>query len=159
MKHVGHVTSTDVASSIPFDNANNGYTATDVQAAIEELNTSFLTTSTPSFSWGKSGNINNPTYLLNDTVPSNISGRTVLLNGCSIIKVTVACEGLNTFDISIIEHDQSTYTTLATLSIVNQRSQTFTTSIPLTTGKQIAVQLSGGNSKNLVVGMVLRGTS
>jgi len=32
---------TDVASSIPFDNSTNGFAATDVQTAIEEVRTSF----------------------------------------------------------------------------------------------------------------------
>lgn len=31
-----YVTSTQVASSVPFDNSTNGFTSTDVQAAIEE---------------------------------------------------------------------------------------------------------------------------
>lgn len=32
-----YINSTQVAVSVPFDNSNNGFTATDVQTAIEEV--------------------------------------------------------------------------------------------------------------------------
>lgn len=39
-----YVSSTSVASSTPFDNSTNGFTATDVQAAIEEAQTHLFST-------------------------------------------------------------------------------------------------------------------
>lgn len=149
----------DIAKSVPFDNATNGFVSTDVQAAIEEVSNKVDTSASPGFTWGSSGNVTSGTWLLNDTVPSNKSGRAIFLTGATLEHIFVRCELAATFDIKIYEHNGATYTLITTVSIVAARAGDFAiASLPLTTGKELAMQLANGSAKNPVVGCVLKGS-
>lgn len=151
---------TPVAKSTPFDPAVTGkLTSEDVQAAIDELAIKLAQSASPGFTWGRSGNIPASTWLSNDSVPSNTTGRQIGLNSAKIEKVFVSNELANTFNLEVYEHDGATFTLLHTVSMVAQRSGTFTApSVPVTTGKELAVKLSTGSAKNIVVGIVLSGS-
>jgi len=116
----------------------------------------------PGFTWGMSGNVKNQ-WLLNDTVPSNRTGRNFPFYNGEIIKVSVSNELSNTFDVKIYEHDGTTYTLLTTVSMVAQRSSVFILSgIFVTRNKELAVYISasGANAaKNPVVALILSGTN
>lgn len=161
MKHHGHVSYTDVAKSIPFDNATNGFVSTDAQAAIEELKNAETANDGISFTWGRSGNVNgNNTWLLNDTVPSNLTGRTVLLYNASLISFFAASESADTYTLTLWEHDGVTYTSKATVSVVAARTkEVFFSGVTFTKGKELGVQVSAGSAKNVVCGIVMRGTN
>jgi hypothetical protein len=150
--------STQDASDTDYDNASSGLVATDVQAAIDELALSSGTTASPGYSFGRSGNVGSGSYLLNETVPSNIAGRPVYLTTAKITDISVSSEQVDTFNVRIEEHNGVTFTTLTTVSIVAARSGIFSVNIPVTTGKMIAVKISSGSAKNPVVTVQLKGT-
>lgn len=159
---IGPVYKSDVARSVPFDNSTNGFASTDVQSAIEEIidPASSGGSATPAFTFGRSGNVNGNTYLLNEAVPSNIAGHTVKLTGAIIKTVTLANENVNTFDVSFYHHDgnETALTLLGTVSCVAARTAVFNVNIALTTGRQLAAKVSLGTAKNLLVDLIVKGT-
>lgn len=78
------------ASEVPFDNATNGFVATDVQAAIEELKfpPSGGSGVTPPFLFSRQGGIGINSYLLIGNVFSNQAGQLIPGNN-KIVKITV----------------------------------------------------------------------
>lgn len=147
------------AKGTPFDNSTNGFASEDVQAAIEELNNTVDTSASPGFTWGRSGNVPSGSWLINDTVPSNISGRSVFLTNATLEYVFVRCENPTTLDMEVYEHDGTIYTLITTITLTASRAGDFPiASLPLTTGKELAMKLSSGSAKNPVVGCVLKGS-
>lgn len=114
----------------------------------------------PGFTWGRSGQTNAGTYLQNDTVPSNQTGRIVPISTAEISKVFVANEASNTFSINVLKRiGVGSFTTLATISLVAQRVKTQSfTGVSVALGDEIAVQVASGSCKNPVVGIVILGT-
>lgn len=147
------------AKGTPFDNSTNGFASEDVQAAIEELSNIVDTSASPGFTWGASGNITSGSWLINDTVPSNKAGRSIFLSSATLEFVFVRCELASTFNIEVYEHDGTTFTLITTVIITAARTGDFPiASLPLTTGKELAMKLSTGSAKNPVVGCVLKGS-
>jgi hypothetical protein len=93
-------------------------------------------------------------------VPSNKAGITVSLTNPVITQVFVGSEDADTFDIDVYEHegDEINLTLLGSVSVVATRSATFSVSFNVTSGRQLAVQITGGSAKNLNVGLQLQGT-
>lgn len=147
------------AGDTDYDNSTSGLTAADVQAAIDELAAGGGKTASPGFTFGRSGNVGAGTYLLNESVPSNIAGRRNYLIGSKITNISISNDGANTFDVTVEEHDGVTYTTLTTVSVVAARSANFTVSVSATTGKEISTKISSGSAKNPLVTVQMRGTT
>ena len=147
------------ARGTPFDNSTNGFMSEDVQAAIEELSNTVDTSASPGFTWGSSGNVTAGSWLVNDTVPSNKAGRSIFLSNATLEYVFVRCEDATTFDMEVYEHDGTVYTLITTVSVTAARAGDFPiASLPLTTGKELAMKMSSGSAKNPVVGCVLKGS-
>jgi hypothetical protein len=148
------------AIETPFDPANcDIIDGENVQDAIEDLCQQANTSASPGFTWGSSGNVTANSWLLNDTVPSNKSGRAIFIADATLEAVFVRCELAATFDIEIYEHDGVTYTLVTTVNIVATRGGDFPiASLALTNGKELALKLVNGSAKNVVAGCVLRGT-
>lgn len=146
-----------VAGEIPFDNATNGFAADDVQAAIEEIGAS----ASPGFSWGRSGNSSSGTWLNNETVPSNRSGRFVFISNPSLAVIFVSSENLNTYTISVYEHEGNgvNLTLLDSLSVTAARGAFKTTTVAVTAGRQLAIKVTSGSASNIVAGVILKGNS
>lgn len=148
------------AVDVPFDPSTSELTSTNVQAAIEEVLATVGVSASPGFQFGKSANVNANTWLnVVGGVPSNRAGITVALTNPEITNVYVANEDLNTFDITIFEHegDEINLTSLGTVNVVSARSATFAVSFSVTEGRQLAVRLTSGAAKNLNVGLQLKG--
>jgi len=151
------------AADITFDPSNcDDITATNVQDAIDELCAAVDVSASPGFTWGRSGNgIAATSYLLNDTVPSNQSGRMVPLTG-EIVTVFVANANSNTFDITIQRRTgPGTFTDLATISLTAERVKTETLGVPVAVSlnDEIAVKVSSGTCDYPVVGVVIKGST
>lgn len=154
---------TPVANSVPFDNTSNGFIADNVQTAIEELNTSVLTSASPGFSFGRSGNVTAGTYLQCESVPSNISGRWVYINDAVVTRVFVSNETTTTYKLQVYSHDgnEANLTSLGTVTVTAAKGASFTVYWPVATNKQIAVRLAADSpnaAKNVVCGLELSGT-
>ena len=150
---------TPVARSTPFDNSTNGFTSTNVQGAIEEVQTS----ASPGYSFGRSGTVSRGTYLLTQSVPSNVSGMWVYIANASIKKVFVTNENTTTYTIDILSHDgnETNLTLLGSVTVTAAKGAFFTVSWPVATNKQLAVRLSSTSAnpaKNILVGLELSGT-
>ena len=151
-----------VAESTPFDNSSNGFIAEDVQAAIEEVQTTLEISASPGFTWGKSGSSKN-TYLQNDTVPSNIAGRLCTVDG-ELVKIFMTNDTTTkTFEVQIRRRElNGTFTTIATMTVSNQRAKIQQyTGVSVSYGDELSCYVFGqGNNsaQDLVVGIELKGT-
>lgn len=151
---------TQVAKSLFFDNSGTTLTSTDTESAIKEVLQKSQTSASPGLTWGRSGNTSSGTYLLNDTVPSNVSGRLVPVSSGAIVTAFVSCETADTFTIEIQRRVGNTFTTIGTISVVNSRKFTIDSlNIPVALNDELAVRIGTGSPKNPVVGLIARGTA
>lgn len=153
---MSRIEKSSVARGVPFDNSSNGFTSTNVQNAIEEIGAS----ASPGFTWGRSGSISSGTWLLNDGVPSNKAGRTIVLGDSKIVKIFSASEDLDTYTLQIYSHDgnEVNLTLLTTLTVTASRTgNSGTISISVPANKQLAAYLATGSAKNIVAGIVMQG--
>lgn len=155
---------TPVAKSVPFDNTSNGFTSSETQGAIEELNNKVNTSASPGFSFGRSGTVTAGTYLQCETVPSNVSGRWVYIDNAVVKKVFVSNEDSTTFKLEVYYHDGNGIglTSLGTVTITSARGGSFNVNWSVPIDKQIAIRLasdSPNNAKNVVCGLELQGTT
>jgi len=144
-----------------FDNSINSFTSTETQGAIEEVSNKVLTSASPGFSFGRSGNIPSGGWLNNETVPSNISGRFVYIYSAVITKIFVSNQDVNTFDIAAYYHDgdEGNLTFLGRQTVTTARGGSFIVSWAVPNGKQIATRIENGSAKNAVAGLELSGTN
>jgi len=149
------------AIDIFYDNTASGLVAEDVQAAIDEVSNDVNTSASPGFSFGRASNVNAGTWLQNETVPSNKSGRYVYINNAVVERVFVSSENVDTFDIQVYYHDgdEVNLTLLGTVSVISARGGEFTVSWAVPSDKQLAIKLSSGAARNVVAGLELSGTN
>ena len=146
------------SESIPFDNSASDLTSTALGPALRELEDRVDVSASPGFTWGKSGNITN-TWLLNDTVPSNLAGRIVPIDGY-IAEAFAACEDPATGTFSIYKRSGATFTLITTLSFTSQRTgtQSYTTGTTVVKGDELAIKVTSGSFKNPIFGLVIKGS-
>lgn len=149
-----------VAENIPYDPSDSLLTSTDVKAALDETSQNLATSASPGFSWGRSGNLSSGTWLNNESVPSNRAGRSVTFNHAKIVRIYSANEDLDTYTLSVYEHEGSeiNLTLLTTLSITASRTgDSGPIDVPVTTNRQLAIRVTAGSVKNIIVGINLSG--
>lgn len=116
------------------------------------------TGASPGFSFGRSGNVSSGAYLLNESVPSNITGRPIDLNNGRITQVSISNENSATFTVELEEHDGVSFTSLGTFNLTAQRSKDFPSlSIPLSSGKEMSAKIASGSAKNIIVTVYVKG--
>lgn len=113
----------------------------------------------PGFTYGRSGNLSSGTYLLNDTVPGNKSGRVVMLYDAVITEAFIAVENNTTCVLSILRRTTGSYAEIGTISLTAERKKVITLNIPVDREDEIAIQVKSGSCKNPDVGLVLKGDS
>lgn len=131
-------------------------------AFIEEITNQISAVSaSPGFSWGDTGNINAGTFLLNDNVASNKTGRIVPLQNGEITQVFVANENTNTFTVEILKRTgPGTFSSLTTIALTAQRTKTESKAgVTVTLGDELVCKILSGSCKNPVVGVIIRGTN
>lgn len=152
---------TAVASSVPFDNAGNGFDSDNVQEAIEEIGAS----ASPGFSFGREGSSGNGTWLRRvGNIESNRTGVAIPISNPRLTRISCGTENIATYQVGIYEHEGNSInlTLLTTVSVTASRFETFTVDVPATEGKQLAVRClnpMSGNPNNLGVDIVLSGGS
>ena len=152
-----NITKSSVAKSVPFDNTGTDFVSSDVQAALEEIGVS----SSPSFSFGRSGKVGSGTWLQCETVPSNITGRFIPLTNPKLSDLYVSNENVGTYTVEVYEHDgDNTNLTLKyTLTVTSARGNSISNiGVPMTKGKQVAVRIGSGSPKNVVCGLIIKGS-
>lgn len=140
----------------------NGFVSENVQEAIEELALTGGSSASPGYTFGKSGNVSSGTYLQQESVPSNITGRTVGVSNGLVVEVDVGSQDADTYDLSIYSHDGDSInlTLLVTVSVVAARTGTFLLGppVPIAKGKQLAARISSGSCKNPGVVVIVKGS-
>lgn len=127
-------------------------------SATDTIDFSVAASASPGFSWGRSGAIPANTYLLNDTVPSNITGRVVPLTTGTIRRAVIACGTASTFDVKVQKRSGVSFVDLFTVSVSAARTSVSTQSQSVTSGDELAVLVSSGSTDNLVVSLIMVGT-
>lgn len=132
--------------------------ATTVQEGLDGVKDLVATSASPGFTWGRSGKLPSKTWLLNESVPSNRSGRTLMFSEMTITDVFVATEDIDTYELSIYSHDgdEINLTLLTTVSINAVRAAQFTVSVAVPQLKQLAAKIETGSAKNITAGIVLK---
>jgi opacity protein-like surface antigen len=149
-----------IAETVPFDNSSNNFAAETVQEALEEIGTS----ASPGFTWGRSGTVTSNVWLLNDSVPSNTSGRIIFLQNAQIKKIFIANEDPTAgIVLGIYYHDGNgtNLTLLGTVTTLAQKTNTFDVNFSVQFNKQLAIKTESisVNAKNLVTGILLKGSA
>ena len=131
----------------------------DICFAINHLSV----TATPGFTWGDSGVIKNA-YLLNDSVPSNKSGRLVTITG-QIVSIFIATESTtDEYTLQIRRRVGNTFTTIATISADDGdglRIYNLSISVAVAEGDELAAYLKKSGNKgatNPVCGIIIQGS-
>jgi hypothetical protein len=156
------------ASEVPLDNSTVDCldTAETVQEGFEEICTKIQVVqqqATPGFTWGASGAIKN-SYLLNDTVPSNLAGRICTVTGfLKVIFITTERDD-DKYTLEIRRRDNGTFTTIASLvasDIDGERTYISTgLAVPVTIGDELTAYIKKFGNKgatNPVCGIILEG--
>lgn len=151
---------TQVASQIPFDNETNSFVSEDTQSAIEEVREQVLTSASPGFSFGRSSNVNDGTWLSCESVPSNKSGRFVYIDNAVINRVFVSSETVSTYTLEVYYNEKSGsgLNLLGSVTVNSNYGGFFITNWPTPLGVELAIKLVGGSAKNVVAGLELIGT-
>jgi len=163
MSKLGPIYKSPVAGSIPYDDLIQAPTtgSEEVQAILDYLKNRIAVSASPGFTWGRSGNVNANTWMLNDSVPSNISGRSIFLNNAKIVKVFTANQDATVMTLGVYTHDGDGIglTLLGTVTTAAQRSNTFTVAFSVALNKQVAIKLESGSAagKNMVIGCLISG--
>lgn len=156
------------AVETPIDNSTIDCldTAENVQEAFEEICTKIdnaTEQATPGFTWGASGSIKN-SYLLNDTVPSNLAGRVCTVTG-NLTDIFITTQNTtDEYTLEIRKRNGAGFTTIATLVTAdNDGLRKYITSglmIPVTAGDELAAYIKKSGNKgatNPVCGIILSG--
>jgi hypothetical protein len=114
----------------------------------------------PGFTWGDSGNVKN-SYLLNDTVPSNLAGRCSPVTG-EIVAIFMTAQTANSGTVSIRRRDGLIFTDLVVVSYSGLRKITII--LPQGNRPQIAFNdeltcyVNNIPVRSPVIGLIIRGT-
>jgi hypothetical protein len=151
------------ASDVYLDDTHLPFEADDVQEGFEKLVNLVAISASPGFTWGRSGALPKNTWLLNDTVPSNNSGREVFLYNAHVETVYVANYDPQPVSFSIYYHSGASVglTFLGTVTTGAVRSQDFPVYWAVPKGQQLAIKVDGAtpnSGKEAVVGILLKGT-
>ena len=137
---------------------------TEVLAFIEEFVFEAIVKSGPSpgYTWGRSGNLTDGAWLLNDTVPSDRTGRPLILTNPKLVAIGAKNEVTNTYTLGIYEHDGpgSVYTQKDTIVVTATRGnyKLLTTPIALTAGKELGMKVESGSCKNVEAFAIITGS-
>lgn len=168
-----------------YDNPTSGWTLTDLSRRIYGRNVANIDPSTndllawdtasggwyptspraipsasPGFTWGRSGNLPNNTYLLCDTVPSNIASRVATINGY-IAKIFVTQRNSTAFTFAVETRVGAVFTTIYTGVVPATRKVILvpTPQVNVAIGDEICIRISNtGNPQDVDLGILLKGS-
>jgi hypothetical protein len=147
------------AANTFFDNAGNGFTADNVQDAIEEIGES----ASPGFSFGRTSASTGTWLNRVGEIPTNRTGVTIGISNPLVFKIFISCENIETFTVGIYVHDGDSInlTLLGSVAVTAARSGSFLVNYPTTQGKQLAARVitASGSVQNLGVDVILKGNN
>jgi hypothetical protein len=132
----------------------------NVQEFLEYLLTLSNVSASPGFTWGKTGTTTKGTYLLNDSVPSNVTGRVMPITG-DIVEVFAAVKTAGTYTFSIERRVGVVFTEILQFTMTGVRTYEAVVSVPVTKLDELAVLVrstSSANPSDPVVGLIVKGS-
>jgi hypothetical protein len=148
------------ADGIPFAPGVSGLVSTEIGPALREAATATAVSASPGFTWGRSGNISQGSYLQNDTVPSNVSGRIVPVSDGFIKTIFISQELPEAITVTVQRRVGGSLVDLVSAStLATERVKIVTVDAAVSLGDELAVYISAGSPKNAVVGLVIKGSS
>jgi hypothetical protein len=112
----------------------------------------------PGFTWGKSGTVTAGTYLLNDTVPSSLTGRIIPVYNGLVTKMFISVQTATTCTVKLQKRSGASFVDLATITLSAARTNVQTyVGVNLTYQDELAVVVSSGSCSNPVVGAIIEG--
>jgi hypothetical protein len=92
-------------------------------------------------------------------IPSNKTGVPVVLTNAKITKIQIGTEDVANYSLEIYEHEgnEVNLTYITTVNVSGVRTYGLSTSLNVTTGRQLAVMVKTGSPKNIGVDLVLKG--
>lgn len=144
-----------------FDPTGTDLVSTKTGPAIRELFNSGGNSASAGVIFGRSSNTSATTWLQNEGVPSNKTGVPLDINNPELVKISTGSENLDTYTITIYEHegDSINLTSLDTISVVSSRNGSSSTSVAITPGRQLAIALTSGSARNIKVTLSIKGNS
>jgi hypothetical protein len=142
----------DISRTLPFDNATNGFTATEAQSAIEEARATAEGKARYCVSCGFDGNASTGRYLeYNSNVDSNQSGFVLPRN--SILKEMSLCVNTSaTITFGVYYWNGTTETLLTSISLSAARTATSTgLNISVSQGWEIRVKCTAGSASRPIL--------
>ena len=123
-----------------------------------------ITAAGPSFVYGAVGNKTTGFWLTSEGIPSNIAGVPVLFNDSTVILAAVGAELDANYTIGVYQHDGQgvNLNQIGTFSATLAGPKRFSISFPIVNSSpnvQLACRLESGDTQNLKVSLVIRGTS
>lgn len=109
----------------------------------------------PGFVFARQGALGVNTWLLANDIPSNLTGIRNLFTNTRIKLISSDSSASSTYQFTVYEHDHVTYTSLGSFTVTAAYGGTFTPNLALTSGKNLAVQVTSGSATNLTVTLVL----
>lgn len=132
----------------------------DTDVVAEKSLAELVSSASPGFVFGRSGNTSSGTWLENEGTPSNTVGVPILTNN-PILTAIIATNETNTatFTVEVYEHDGTTFTFVDSLIITSARTgkKILTTPASLTSEKELAIKVSSGSAKNVKVTCLIGG--
>ena len=155
-----HVTIPD-AEDIYFDDSNIDIEADDVQEIIEKIVQAVVVSASPGFTWGDRGVLSSGSYLLNDNVPSNISGRLVTLENAAITDIFITMKSSANVDFDIrVRGPGNSFSTLYTFNTNGARATVLNVNVPVNYEDELAIRVSPNSTdkpSNPDIGLIIKG--
>ena len=154
------------AFSVPFDKDNRPeleFESDNAQEAIEENREQILKSASPGFTFGRPNVIFNNTFLFNEGVSSNMSGRTMGFLDAELIKITYNTRDEASYDIQIYQHDGNfqNATLITTQTVNNNNKGSFDlTNVSLTIDRQFAIRINNitsGRVRDIMIDLNVKG--
>lgn len=108
----------------------------------------------PAFALARQGAVGAGTWLLNQGVPSNLTGIRVFTPS-ALTRVFVDSSSQSTFEVTIYSHDHSTFSVLTVLTVTADYGNELTVDIPLVLGHSLGARITSGTANDPVVGLIL----
>jgi hypothetical protein len=126
---------------------------------FRDLTASNLTGASPGFTFGKSGSVSSGSWLVCDTVPSNVTGRRNPLASSILADLWVDNQDVATYTVEVYEHQGNGVglTLKASLTVTSARGSQSSPNVSLTAGYQLAIKVSSGSPRNVIAGIVIKG--
>jgi hypothetical protein len=126
----------------------------DIPLIEQMIGVSIANSASPGFVYGRGGNVPAGSWLINNEVPSNITGIPFGLDNGKLVAVWGASQDIDTYDIEIYWHlgDSVSLTLLTTVSVISLRQDFFDISdfgtVNVPKNVQLATRITNGSAKN-----------